>query len=152
MKHKRTRRVDIPLFFRYTDPVTGLPRSKTVYGKSEEEAAGKKAAFLDMVGKGISLSKSSAQAVSIAEYITAHAFSRIVPIDAQRAAQAKKEWTRTPFREIGQTRWTMVGFGSIGGIIALVVAAVMLGTAAVGSCPLYLPLHIDTHQPADRVG
>ncbi len=65
MKHKRTRRGDIPLFFRYTDPVTGLPRSKTVYGKTEEEAAEKKAAFLDMVGKGISLSNDTLQQWSV---------------------------------------------------------------------------------------
>lgn len=42
----------------------------------------------------------------------------------------------------------VAGFGSIGGVIALVVAAVMLGTAAVGSCPLYLPLHINTDHSA----
>jgi len=42
----------------------------------------------------------------------------IVPIDSQRDAQAKKEWRRTPFREISQTRWTVVGFGSIGKLIA----------------------------------
>ena len=75
-------------------------------------------AFKQIIAKGISLSKSSAQAVSIAEYITAHAFSRIVPIDAQRTAQAKKEWTRIPFREISQTRWTMIGFGAIGHEVA----------------------------------
>lgn len=45
---------------------------------------------------------------------------------------------------------TVLGFGSVGGIIALVLAAVMLGTAAVGSCPLYLPLHINTDRPADK--
>ncbi len=31
----------------------------------------------------------------------------------------------------------VVGAGSVGGIILLVVAVVMLGTAAVGFCPLY---------------
>ncbi|HMT63018.1 MAG TPA: DUF2892 domain-containing protein [Microthrixaceae bacterium] len=30
-----------------------------------------------------------------------------------------------------------VGFGSIGGVVLLVVAAIMAVTAAVGSCPLY---------------
>jgi hypothetical protein len=44
----------------------------------------------------------------------------------------------------------IIGFGTIGGIIALVLAAVMLGTAAVGSCPLYLPLHINTHRSTDK--
>ena len=45
----------------------------------------------------------------------------------------------------------LAGFGTVGGIIALVLAVVMLGTAAVGSCPLYLPLHIDTDHHADSV-
>ena len=40
----------------------------------------------------------------------------------------------------------IVGFGSIGGIIALVVAAVLGATAAVGTCPAYLPFHTDTRQ------
>lgn len=31
----------------------------------------------------------------------------------------------------------VVGAGSVGGIILLIVAVVMLGTAAVGFCPLY---------------
>lgn len=45
-----------------------------------------------------------------------------------------------------------IGFGSIGGVIATVLAAVMVGTAAVGSCPLYLPFHIDTDRRRAGVG
>lgn len=75
-------------------------------------------AFKQIIGKGVRLSKSSAQAVAIAEYVTAHAFSLLVPIEQQRAAQARSEWTATPYREINQTRWTVVGFGSIGPEIA----------------------------------
>jgi len=74
--------------------------------------------FKQIMSKGIRLTKSSAQAIPIAEYVIAHAFALIVPIDSQRDAQGKKEWRRTPFREIGQTRWTLVGFGSIGRHIA----------------------------------
>ena len=74
--------------------------------------------FKQVMAKGIRLTKSSAQAIPIAEHVIAHAFALIVPIDSQRDAQAKKEWRRTPFREIGQTRWTLVGFGSIGKEIA----------------------------------
>jgi hypothetical protein len=37
-----------------------------------------------------------------------------------------------------------VGFGTIGGAIAIVFAIVMAGTAVVGFCPLYAPFHIDT--------
>jgi len=74
--------------------------------------------FKQVMAKGIRLTKSSAQAIPIAEHVIAHAFALIVPIDSQRDAQAKKEWRRTPFREIGQTRWTLIGFGSIGKNIA----------------------------------
>ena len=74
--------------------------------------------FKQVMAKGIRLTKSSAQAIPIAEHVLAHAFALIVPIDSQRDAQAKKEWRRTPFREIGQTRWTLIGFGSIGKHIA----------------------------------
>lgn len=75
-------------------------------------------AFKQIIGKGVRLSKSSAQAIPIAEYVTGQAMSLLLPIEAQRAAQAKNEWTRTPYREIGETRWTIVGFGSIGPEIA----------------------------------
>ena len=38
----------------------------------------------------------------------------------------------------------LAGFDTVGGVIAVILAAVMAGTATVGTCPLYLPLHIDT--------
>jgi phosphoglycerate dehydrogenase-like enzyme len=75
-------------------------------------------AFKQIIGKGIRLSKSSAQAIPIAEYVTGNAFSLLLPIEQQRAAQARNEWTRTPYREIGETRWTVIGFGAIGPEIA----------------------------------
>jgi hypothetical protein len=39
---------------------------------------------------------------------------------------------------------TVAGAGSIGGIVLFALAAIMLGTSAVGFCPLYGLLHIDT--------
>ena len=45
----------------------------------------------------------------------------------------------------------LAGFGTIGGVIATILGVVMVGTAAVGSCPLYLPLHINTDHHADSV-
>ncbi len=39
----------------------------------------------------------------------------------------------------------LVGAGSVGGILVLVLAAVMLATSAVGFCPLYTLLHINTN-------
>lgn len=38
----------------------------------------------------------------------------------------------------------VVAVGSIGGIILIVLAGVMLLTSAVGSCPLYLPFGLNT--------
>ena len=38
----------------------------------------------------------------------------------------------------------LVGFATIVGVIATVLAVVMLGTAAVGFCPLYVPFHLRT--------
>jgi len=74
--------------------------------------------FKQIMAKGSRLTKSSAQAIPIAEYVLSHALSLIAPINAQRDAQARQEWRTTPYREIGQTRWTLIGFGSIGKAIA----------------------------------
>ena len=38
----------------------------------------------------------------------------------------------------------LVGAGSIGGVVLFAFAAVMLATSAVGFCPLYMLLHINT--------
>ena len=39
----------------------------------------------------------------------------------------------------------VVGVGSVAGIVLLVIATIMLATAAIGFCPLYRPFKIDTH-------
>ena len=38
----------------------------------------------------------------------------------------------------------LVGFATVVGVVATVLAIVMLGTAAVGFCPLYAPFHLRT--------
>ena len=38
----------------------------------------------------------------------------------------------------------IVGAGSVGGIILFALAAIMLATAAMKSCPLYLPCGLNT--------
>ncbi|MBU4337399.1 MAG: DUF2892 domain-containing protein [Actinobacteria bacterium] len=40
-----------------------------------------------------------------------------------------------------------VGAGTLGGIVLLVVAVVLLGTAAVGFCPLYRLFSVSTCRP-----
>ena len=75
-------------------------------------------AFKQLIAKGFRISKSSAQAPPIAEYVMAHALSALHPIAAQREAQAAGQWKRTPFREVADTRWVLVGYGAIGKEIA----------------------------------
>lgn len=43
-----------------------------------------------------------------------------------------------------------VGVASFAGVVLLLLAAVMLGTAAVGFCPLYVALGISTHPSPHR--
>ncbi|MFZ4066407.1 MAG: NAD(P)-dependent oxidoreductase [Phenylobacterium sp.] len=74
--------------------------------------------FRRIMEKGVRITKSSAQGVGIAEYVLAHALALIVPIDAQRELQDAKTWGRTPYREVSQTRWLLVGYGAIGEQIA----------------------------------
>ena len=52
-KHKRNKRGYIQLNVRYRDPITGTAHSKTLYGKTEQEAAEKKAAFLALIDNGL---------------------------------------------------------------------------------------------------
>jgi phosphoglycerate dehydrogenase-like enzyme len=74
--------------------------------------------FRSIMEKGVRISKSSAQATPIAEYVVAHALSLQVPIPAQADAQHRHAWERTPYRELGHTRWVLVGYGNIGHEIA----------------------------------
>src|SRR5260370_479445 len=74
--------------------------------------------FRNILEKGVRLTKSSAQATPIAEYVVAHALSLQVPIAAQAELQARHAWKHTPYRELGRTRWLMAGFGNIGHEIA----------------------------------
>ena len=74
--------------------------------------------FKAVMGKGLRLTKSSAQAPAIAEYVVAHALSLLHPIAEQRRLQTAHAWRYVDFREIGSTRWLMVGFGAIGHEVA----------------------------------
>ena len=74
--------------------------------------------FARIMGKGLRLTKSSAQAPAIAEYVVCHALSLLHPIKAFQRAQSDHAWKPDNFREIASTRWLMVGFGAIGTEIA----------------------------------
>ncbi len=74
--------------------------------------------YKKIADQGIRICNSSAQAVSISEYVLAHVLSLIHPIEQQGNQQASKSWKTTPFREISRMNWLIVGFGPIGQEIA----------------------------------
>jgi len=74
--------------------------------------------FKPLARETLTVTNSSAQAPAIAEYVTIHALSLLHPIAEQAAHQRAHQWTPVNFREVGQTRWLIVGFGNIGREIA----------------------------------
>jgi phosphoglycerate dehydrogenase-like enzyme len=106
--------------------------------------------FKAIIAKGARLTKSSAQAAPIAEYVLAHALSLLHPIAAQAEAQRAKSWTPVPFREIASTHWLIIGAGAIGREIAARAGAFNArltmvrrhpgaGEARLGDLPALLP-------------
>ena len=75
-------------------------------------------AFQAIMENGVRLTKSSAQAPAIAEYVMCQALSLLHPIAAQQASQAARQWQRHNFREIGSTSWLILGGGAIATQIA----------------------------------
>ncbi len=75
-------------------------------------------AFRQIMAKGLRLTKSSAQSPAIADYVLCHALSLLHPLAERQRLQAAHSWSDLPFREIGSTRWLMLGFGTIGVEIA----------------------------------
>ena len=71
-----------------------------------------------LVDKGAALSTGHGQAISIAEYVIAGVLEYFQRWPERHAAQAEKRWARLPFREVGGTRWLIVGFGAIGEAVA----------------------------------
>lgn len=75
--------------------------------------------FKPLARPGLQVTNSSAQAPAIAEYVVIHALSLLHPIAEQARHQSDHAWKRVSFREVGQTRWLVIGFGSIGREIAV---------------------------------
>ncbi len=75
--------------------------------------------FKPLAREGLLVTNSSAQAPAIAEYVTIHALSLLHPVAEQASRQSAHAWKPVTFREVGQTRWLIVGFGNIGREIAV---------------------------------
>jgi phosphoglycerate dehydrogenase-like enzyme len=90
--------------------------------------------------QGIRICNSSAQGVAIAEYVFGQVLSVLQPIEQQRALQAARQWQQTPFREIWQTNWLIIGFGPIGQEVAKRAKAFDATTAVIRRSQLASPL------------
>ncbi len=75
-------------------------------------------AYRRIAAKGIRICNSPAQSIAIAEYVMAQVLALFQPLGEQRALQTRRQWQRTPFREIAGTNWLILGFGPIGREIA----------------------------------
>lgn len=74
--------------------------------------------YATLASHGIRLSKSSAQAPPIAEYVLAYALYHTQGLDRRLEQQQGRQWKNAQFNEISGSRWLLVGFGHIGRSIA----------------------------------
>jgi phosphoglycerate dehydrogenase-like enzyme len=95
--------------------------------------------YKKLVAKGTRVCNSSAQGIAIAEYTLAQVLAVLHPIELQRELQKRREWRGTPFREISQTRWLIIGFGPIGQAIAKRVKAFEAGVDVIRRSPVPSP-------------
>ena len=81
----------------------------------QSSAAGTEHPMLQAIGKKAALySGSHEQSEAIAEWVLWAGLDFYQAGRARRQAQADKNWTRLPFREISDTHWLVIGFGAIG--------------------------------------
>ncbi len=70
------------------------------------------------IHRGVVVTTSHGQAVSIAEYVLAGVLDHFQGRPRRRHAQASRQWTVVPFREICSTRWVIFGYGAVGQALA----------------------------------
>ncbi|MEM7252375.1 MAG: NAD(P)-dependent oxidoreductase [Pseudomonadota bacterium] len=74
--------------------------------------------YAPLSAQGIRISKSSAQALPIAEYVLGYALYHFQRMDERAKQQAARQWELRPFPELSGSRWLIIGFGHIGRRIA----------------------------------
>lgn len=81
----------------------------------QSSAAGTEHPMIQATGKKAELfSGSHEQSEAIAEWVLWAGLDYFQGGEARRRAQAEKNWTRLPFRELSSSRWLIIGFGAIG--------------------------------------
>jgi phosphoglycerate dehydrogenase-like enzyme len=79
--------------------------------------------YRELFNQGIRITRSSAQAIAIAEYVIANVMVGYQSVFERKQHQLAHKWQRAPFKELWQTCWVIVGFGHIGQEIAKRVRA-----------------------------
>jgi phosphoglycerate dehydrogenase-like enzyme len=74
--------------------------------------------FKQLMDNGVRLSSSDAQAPSIGDFVVGSVMAHLQRYAYRRELQAKRQWQPFQFRELGRTRWLIVGYGSIGQEVA----------------------------------
>jgi len=105
--------------------------------------------FKPIMASGARVTKNAGQAVAMSEYVLAHALSLMVPVDAQRQAQAEHRWAQIPYREVSRSRWGILGWGEIGHEVAKRALAFGAQVTAVRRSPGEDPLVGRTYGVAD---
>jgi phosphoglycerate dehydrogenase-like enzyme len=74
--------------------------------------------YRDLFNQGIRITKSNAQAIAIAEYVISNVMTVFQDAFERKTHQKAHRWETTPFRELWQTCWLIIGFGNIGQEVA----------------------------------
>ena len=74
--------------------------------------------FVMLARKGVPISTNHGQADGMAEYVLWGVLDYFQGGKARAVDQAAHRWAKHPWREIGGTRWLIVGFGAIGQAVA----------------------------------
>ncbi|MEM9738708.1 MAG: NAD(P)-dependent oxidoreductase [Pseudomonadota bacterium] len=81
----------------------------------QSSAAGIEHPLLRAMGqRAEAFTSSHAQSAAIAEWVLWAGLDHFQNGRARRAAQIEEKWSRIGFRELGETRWLIIGFGHIG--------------------------------------
>ncbi|CAA9252986.1 MAG: D-3-phosphoglycerate dehydrogenase [uncultured Acidimicrobiales bacterium] len=103
-----------------TRPFFGLAMRSQSLRWLQSSAAGTDApVFGDLVRRGVRLTTSHVQSVSIAEHVLRVVLDHYQGAEQWHEAQRARRWDRRDFREVAGTRWLVVGLGSIGAEVSV---------------------------------
>jgi phosphoglycerate dehydrogenase-like enzyme len=112
--------LSIDTFFDGTvTPMLELALRSEILRWTHTASAGVDAPFFgDLARRGVRLSTTHVNGISIAEYVLAQVLACYQPSAQWRADQTERRWRRVEFREVHGTTWLVIGLGGIGAAVA----------------------------------